>query len=340
MIMYFLVILPLPTIDFVKELTTPFTQLKPFQFIIDFLNSSGFVLNDFSTYLRALKDPTCYTVLFNIFLFVPLGIYLRYYFKCSFLKTITICFGISLFFELTQLSGLYGIYPRPYRLFDVDDLMINTLGGLVGYFITPILYIFLPSRDKLDELSYEKGKRVSHFRRLVGFCIDLFLVFFINMTVYLFGLNWNLIFFIITVIIYYIFIPWLTSGRTIGKFVVQLKITSLDKERPKFYQYIIRNGLLYFVILPTPVYIIKIFNKCSTLPWYFQIVCLIVIVVLVIFYIKFCIQLFLSVVTKENKMFYEQYSKTQNTSTILYVPEEIIEEEPKKRYKVKDDIEC
>lgn len=45
--------------------------------------------------------------------------------------------GLSLVFELTQLSGLFGLYPRPYRLADVDDLMTNTLGGMVGYWLRP-----------------------------------------------------------------------------------------------------------------------------------------------------------------------------------------------------------
>ena len=53
-------------------------------------------------------------------------------------------FLLSLFFELTQLTGLNFIYPRQYRLFDVDNLMINTLGGILGYFIMNKLKVLLP----------------------------------------------------------------------------------------------------------------------------------------------------------------------------------------------------
>ncbi len=35
-------------------------------------------------------------------LVLPFGVYLRYYFKCSFLKTVLASFLLSLFFELTQ----------------------------------------------------------------------------------------------------------------------------------------------------------------------------------------------------------------------------------------------
>ncbi|MCG5648116.1 VanZ family protein, partial [Oliverpabstia sp. DFI.9.49] len=42
-------------------------------------------------------------------------------------KTFILSFLLTLSFELIQRSALFGLYPRPYRLFDVDDLMINTL---------------------------------------------------------------------------------------------------------------------------------------------------------------------------------------------------------------------
>ena len=75
---------------------------------------------------------------------------------------------MSLYFEVTQLTGLYGIYPKAYRLFDVDDLIINTLGGALGYLITPLVTIFLPARDEIDKLSYKKGKTVSIYRRFLS----------------------------------------------------------------------------------------------------------------------------------------------------------------------------
>lgn len=40
--------------------------------------------------------------------------------------------GLTLFVELTQLTGLWGIYPCAYRQFNVDDLIMNLLGVLVG----------------------------------------------------------------------------------------------------------------------------------------------------------------------------------------------------------------
>ena len=53
---------------------------------------------------------------------------------------------IVIIFELTQLSGLYFIYPRSYRLADVNDLINNTVGGIVGYWLTPLFTFLLPTR--------------------------------------------------------------------------------------------------------------------------------------------------------------------------------------------------
>lgn len=59
--------------------------------------------------------------------------FLRYYKSYSIKKVIISSFILSAFFEFTQVTRLYGIYPKPYRLCDIDDLILNTLGGVVGY---------------------------------------------------------------------------------------------------------------------------------------------------------------------------------------------------------------
>lgn len=66
----------------------------------------------------------------NIVGFIPLGILLPLLFKKlrSAPKTIFIVFLFSLGFELTQLFTMLGV-------FDVDDLLLNTLGGAIGYLV-------------------------------------------------------------------------------------------------------------------------------------------------------------------------------------------------------------
>ncbi|MEG1066844.1 MAG: VanZ family protein, partial [Erysipelotrichaceae bacterium] len=154
---YFFTMLPLPSRTEVAKLTTPYVSLELFSSVKLLLSTTVFNIYDMSTWLPALLQPNCFTIYFNILMVIPLGIYLRYYFKKGWISTTIICFLVSLSFELIQLSGLFGIYSRPYRLFETDDLFFNTLGGIIGYIITPILVRYLPTKDELEETSYLRG---------------------------------------------------------------------------------------------------------------------------------------------------------------------------------------
>lgn len=221
MSLYFLVILPLPDIKDVLPRSDA-VQLIPFQSIIDFINKTSLVLNNPSTYLKAIKEPVFYTVIFNIFMTIPFGMYLRYYFKCSLKKTLLLSFLLSLFFEVTQLTGLYFIYPCPYRVFDVDDLITNTLGGVLGYFIMGVLDNHLPTREQIDEDSIEVGKTVSGLRRITVFCLDLFIFMFIVLIAGIFGINKYAVLTIFT--IYYIIVPVVKNGQTFGSKFLNVRI--------------------------------------------------------------------------------------------------------------------
>ena len=109
---YFLVILPLPSKAAVAAMPTKVPQLIPFQFIGDIISKVDIVWNDWHSYLSVFQQPTVYTILFNLLLTFPFGVYLRYYFQKKWYQVLLYTFGLSLFFEITQLTGLYGIYPK------------------------------------------------------------------------------------------------------------------------------------------------------------------------------------------------------------------------------------
>ena len=308
---YFLVILPLPKISDVAKYTTPYVQLIPFKFIVDFLNNTSLVINNVHTYILAMKETYFYTVIFNLFILVPFGIYLRYYFKCSFKKTILLSFLLSLFFELTQISGLYLIYPRPYRLFDVDDLIINTLGGIVGYAITPILSKILPSRESIDNKSYMKGKKVSYFRRLLALMFDLifimFVMIFINNILNI-QLKYYHIFTII--IMYFTILPIIFNGKSFGKMVVRIKLAPLNNNNIKFYQYFLRAFFLYGLFI-IPFLIFKVLDiNLNGLQY------LISILLFLGFSIYYTCILF-SIITRKRVLIYEKISGLINISDII-----------------------
>lgn len=222
LVIYFLVILPLPTFEEALNNTGPYINIMPFKFIKDFIRETSLVLSDSRTYLKALTEPCFYVVIFNILMTIPFGMYLRYYFKFSFKKTIICTFFLSLFFEITQVTGLYFIYPNPYRLCDIDDLILNTLGGVLGYLIMGLFNKFLPSREVIDEESLRQGEKVSGLRRITVFFLDLFIFFIIYLAISFYG--FNKYFFIILFLIYYIIVPLINHDETLGMKFLNVKM--------------------------------------------------------------------------------------------------------------------
>ena len=258
---YFLVILPLPNKSDVVQ-KEGMIRLIPLGFISDFIRETSFVLNDPSTYLKALFEPCFYTVIFNLFMTVPFGMYMRYYFKCNLKKTIILSFLLSSFFEITQLTGLYHIYPYAYRVFDVDDLIINTLGGIIGYIFMGIVDNFLPTREEIDDESFRNSIVVSGLRRIAIFYLDSFL--FANLFIFIsIFIRIKYLFFIIF-IIYYIILPYIKNGYTIGSKFLNVK---LEFEKHRLINIIFRILFLfvyyYGVIFILLYFLISITSKLN-----------------------------------------------------------------------------
>lgn len=256
---YFLIILPLPNKETIIKPTGEMIKLVPFGFIKDFIRESSFVLTNPHTYLKALKEPCFYIVIFNIFMTIPFGMYLRYYFKCNMKKTIVLSFILSLFFELTQLSRLYFVYPYQYRVFDVDDLLMNTLGGLLGFLIMGLIKRLLPTRDEIDKKSFEKGRVVSGFRRITIFNLDLFIYIFITLFISLF-IKFRYLKYLVF-IVYYIVISYIFKGRTIGSAFVNVR---LEYPNYRLVRSTLRIIFLYFYYFYLPyklIFIVPFFKN-------------------------------------------------------------------------------
>lgn len=242
---YFLVILPLPDREAVAQMTGPSVQLLPFSFFRDLSKETGFQLAEPSTYLPALLSTFTLQFVFNIALLVPLGFYLRYYFRRKLLPAVLISLGVSLFFELTQLSGLYGYYPRAYRLFDVDDLLCNTLGGFLGYVLTGPLMKILPDRDKIDEKSYQKGERVTFTRRCLSLFVDMIFVSLLGtvLSIFLSQLPFHLPL-ALAYLLYFGLFQGLWGGKSLGKRLTKICVVNQDGSRVLLWRCLLRYGLL------------------------------------------------------------------------------------------------
>ena len=86
-------------------------------------------------------------IVFNVVFFVPLGFLLGHRWRKSLAATLLIGFGVSLLIEATQGSAVWGLFPCPYRVAEVDDLITNTTGAAVGWLIALVLRDRLPDPD-------------------------------------------------------------------------------------------------------------------------------------------------------------------------------------------------
>ena len=310
---YFLVILPLPKISEVALLTTPRMQLIPFTFIIDLVRNTSFNIANGHTYLSALRQSYFYVPLYNIFLTLPFGIYLRYYFKCDLKKTILYSFLLSLFFELTQLSGLYFIYPRGYRLFDVDDLLLNILGGMVGYTIAQPLIRILPTPKQIELVAKEKGKKVSGFRRTTCLGLDLFifLVFDLTLEIFLSRVIPSKYIITLSVVLFYFIIPALLKCQTLGEKFLNIQVTDNDG-KASILRLFYRNIIFIFIYFGIPFIIGCMTNNINiTVETRDFIGTILMGVMLLIFIVSLIKYVFTS-----KKMIYEKITKTKLVSTI------------------------
>ena len=169
-----LIVFPLPADHsaVVESARTP--QLHPFHVIEQIHETTDFSLSDRSTWGPALRSPVVYEAIFNVMLTVPLGAYLCYLFRCRWWMALLIGMATTLLFETSQLTGLFGLYAHPYRLFDVDDLILNTTGTMLGFWLMIPLAWALPSMDEVNEQARERGSsRVSLTRRALAAVVDL-----------------------------------------------------------------------------------------------------------------------------------------------------------------------
>lgn len=252
---YFLVILPLPQPEYITWLdaqNVPTVNLNPLQIVSSFLNENPVFhqpLNQ-QTLIAGLLDPSVTQVAFNVLMTIPFGFYLRYFFG---LRQKTVLFwGVALafFFELTQLSALYGLYARPYRLFDVADLFLNTSGAMLGYWLTPLLQRMLPDLDAATQRARQKADRISLIRRSVAFVVDV--------------LIWQLLLLVssetwwqvLTFVGLFIVAP-LLWGKTFGMQRMRYRVVSEQRDRLTFGAGIARQVLgigVPFIVLGAMVY--------------------------------------------------------------------------------------
>ena len=261
---FFLTLLPLPAIEEVLKRKPVTFNHHLFNNIQSAMKNAGFSASDAGTWFLAsnwktlLRSAMLFQIIANIVMQVPLGFYLRYYFRISWKKAVGIGFLVSMFYEMTQLSGVWGIYPYAFRCPDVDDLMNNTLGCMIGFWAAPILMRFLPSVEEMDEAASKRGKKMGIVRAFSAFSVDWIVCNFINLSVnyaayhFFAGFIYSDFFQVelfkfLLLALYFLVLPKIWKKQTIGNALVNVRIVS-DREGQsgvRIRDLLYRNILLY-----------------------------------------------------------------------------------------------
>lgn len=324
LITYCLIILPLPSAEKAQALRGHHLQLNPLNFIFDIIKNTKIDLNHPKSFLTIFNNWGFLTTIFNIFMTLPFGFYLRYYFQNNLKQVLIKTFLLSLFFELTQLSGLYFIYQGNYRLFDVDDLITNTLGGLLGFLLAGALIKFLPTRAEIDQKSYDRSQKISLLRRFIAMFFDIVASAIFSFTIgtiliKFFNFNNAIPISLLMVVLFLSLIATITDGRTPGFFMTNIKIIISKEVKQKnsfkrFLHYFIRFAvfILQYILAP---YLILLFIHFLIDQ---EIITGDAIAIIVIsFTLIYLLYLFISsiIVTIKKPLFYERLSKTSLINT-------------------------
>ncbi len=258
---YYLVIMPLPESRDAVVAGARIPNLELFRFVRRIAAQIGFSMTDPSSWVATLMIPDVYEALFNVFLTVPFGIFMKYFFGCRWWQALVSGLALSLFFETSQLTGLWGWYAHPYRLFDVDDLLINTTGAMLGFWLAFPLTWHLPDIDDMNEESLRQSASFTTFtRRLWAFAIDValcsgaFAVWTVAKPTMPNPEAGDLAALLVITGIVFVLAPALADNATFGQRLLELRIVGPDGGRTRWYRACGRYILLIWVFLMLPAW--------------------------------------------------------------------------------------
>lgn len=167
-------LLPLPAGDLVAWCAAhgvDGAELVPFHSLADIRGDTAGL-----SVAATLRSTVVLQVVFNVLLFVPWGVLARRYLGWGVLASTASALAASAMIELTQYSGIFGAIGCSYRVADVDDLLTNTLGGLLGALAAPVVLRWMPQSRSLRGHRLEP-QPVTVWRRWLGMTVDVFAMF-------------------------------------------------------------------------------------------------------------------------------------------------------------------
>ena len=306
---YFVTWLPLPTAE-------TFAALKPMSELIQLVPFQSFLDIERDTLMRDLA-----IILFNVAMTMPLGYFLREFFHVSLKKTILAGFLTSLLYEITQLTGLFFIFPRAYRIFDIDDLIINTFGAYLGYVVAPLISRLLPKVSDTRNHRLVQGSEVAFAQRAIASAIDFLIVLAgsvlvivcvpvlqVPMTSRESLMRFPLFFalFMVIAVLY----SYLLGGHTLGYKLTGLRLMTGDGRSAKRLQCVLRTLLMYIGVISIPFWILFFMSIYTEYAGAKSILWVLISALLMVCAAKNVLEMMFNAVTNGSSMFYDRYLKT------------------------------
>ncbi|MDQ7991114.1 MAG: VanZ family protein [Propionicimonas sp.] len=124
---------------------------------------------------RLVRNHAFLQAAFNVILFMPLGYFLRVVARRGVVVATAAGLVVTVAIESTQYTGLWGLFPCAYRVFDVDDLLLNTLGAFLGSLAAvPVVAVLDRARPEPPVTEVSLG------RRLTGMLADVMVTGFLG----------------------------------------------------------------------------------------------------------------------------------------------------------------
>lgn len=176
-----------------------------------------------------LSSPSLFQLLYNVLLFVPMGLLLRRSFRRPLWRIVLAAFLVSMVIELTQGTGVFGTYRCAYRMLDVGDLFANVSGAFLGALSAP-LALLLP---KAGAVRPPPEGIAGPIRRGVSATIDVVLAILLAQA----GFRSLAV----ALAVVFLLVPILARGSTAGQHLVRARLVRADdRGRPGWAQLSLR----------------------------------------------------------------------------------------------------
>ena len=249
LICWYFIVLPLPSEEWLATIQPAKANFLPGSYFRELTEETSFDLMQSSTYTQALISSFALQYWFNILLLLPLGMYLRYIFKLDVRHAAKVSFFSTLLLEIAQLTAVFGLFSKPYRSFDVDDLICNFAGAMIGYVLMGKLMPLAKKIESLSEQAYRKGESLSVFRRIAALFIDANIIIGVNRLLTLVDFKLSPATFVVQMFFYSVVFSIFFEGCTPGKRLLQFRVQHIKGQRASALRLIMRYTLLYSGLL-------------------------------------------------------------------------------------------